>query len=151
MASFDKKYVDSLLVMKERYTKSGNLEAALSVDSEIKKTQGNLPGAPLPVADQTKNPPKKISLTEDFRQLLLSTKWTWSNVSANVPDRECVFMPDGTFRHPNFTAKFTIKDMNVVELNLKGGGKAVMTFDSAYMTFEALDFDRKRITGHRVK
>jgi len=93
--------------------------------------------------------PAKVSTTEDFRQLLLATKWSWRNVSAGVPDRECVFMPDGTFRHPHFTARFTIKDTRVVELNRKDG-KAVLTFDPTYMNFEALDFDKaRRITGQR--
>ena len=95
--------------------------------------------------------PKKVSTTADFRQLLLTNKWSWKNVSAGIPDRECVFMPDGTFRHPNFTAKFVIKDINVVELNRKGGERAVMTFKPDYMSFEVLDFDQKRrITGERL-
>jgi hypothetical protein len=60
-------------------------------------------------------------------------------------------MPDGTFRHPHFVAKFTIKDANTVELNRKGGERAVLVFDSTYMNFEALDFDQKRrITGSRA-
>ncbi len=95
--------------------------------------------------------PRKVSTTADFRQLLLATKWSWRNVSAGVPDRECVFMPDGTFRHPNFVAKFTIKGITVVELSRKGGEKAVMTFDPTYQNFEVLDFDQKRrITGQRL-
>lgn len=60
-------------------------------------------------------------------------------------------MPDGTFRHPNFTARFAIKDIRTVELNRKGGERAVMTFNSDYMSFEVLDFDRaRRITGQRL-
>jgi hypothetical protein len=95
--------------------------------------------------------PKKISTTADFRDLLLSNKWSWRNVSAGVPDRECVFMPDGTFRHPNFTARFTIKDIKTVELNRKGGERAVMTFNPDYMSFDVLDFDKaRRITGQRL-
>ncbi|QIF02995.1 hypothetical protein [Roseimicrobium sp. ORNL1] len=95
--------------------------------------------------------PQKVSTEADFRQLLLTNKWSWRNVSAGIPDRECVFMPDGTFRHPNFTAKFTIKDIHVVDLNRKGGERAVMTFSPDYMTFEVLDFDQKRrITGQRL-
>lgn len=98
--------------------------------------------------------PAKVSTTADFRQLLLTTKWSWINVVAGVPDRECVFMPDGTFRHPNFVAKFTIKDISVVVLNRKKDDKpetAVMTFAPDYLSFEVLDFDKKRrITGKRV-
>lgn len=105
--------------------------------------------------------PPKVSTTSDFRQLLLATKWSWRNVSAGVPDRECVFMPDGTFRHPNFVAKFTIKDINTVELTkvpnpkdakkIKGAETAILTFDPTYMSFEALDFDKaRRITGKRT-
>jgi hypothetical protein len=94
--------------------------------------------------------PDHVATTEDFRQLLLATKWSWRNVSAGVPDRECVFMPDGTFRHPHFVATFTIKGINVVELHNKTG-TAILTFDPAYMSFEALDFDKKRrITGVRL-
>jgi hypothetical protein len=98
--------------------------------------------------------PEKVSTSTDFRNLLLTTKWMWRNVTAGVPDRECVFMPDGTFRHPNFVAKFTIKDINVVELTRKKDNKpetAVMTFAPDYQSFEVLDFDKKRrITGKRV-
>ena len=95
--------------------------------------------------------PTKISTTADFRDLLLMNKWSWRNVSAGIPGRECVFMPDGTFRHPNFTARFTIKDIKTVELNRKGGERAVMTFSPDYMSFDVLDFDKaRRITGQRL-
>jgi hypothetical protein len=106
----------------------------------------------LPLALSAEPPtavPKRVGTTADFKQLLLATKWTWRNVSAGVPDRECVFMPDGTFRHPHFVAKFAIKDINVVELTRKSG-KAVLTFDKNYMSFEAIDFENKRITGKRL-
>jgi hypothetical protein len=47
-------------------------------------------------------------------------------------------------------ATFTIKGINVVELHNKTG-TAILTFDPAYMSFEALDFDKKRrITGVRL-
>ncbi len=118
------------------------LAAVVTADVLHPAAFAELPPAPLP---------EKISTTADFRQLLLATKWSWRNVSAGVPDRECVFMPDNTFRHPNFTARFTIKDINVVELNRKGGEKAVMIFDPTYQSFEVLDFDKKRrITGQRL-
>ena len=38
--------------------------------------------------------------------------------------------------------------VRVVELTRKGG-KAVMTFDKNYTSFEAIDFQNKRITGKR--
>ena len=98
--------------------------------------------------------PTKISTTANFRDLLLTNKWSWRNVSAGVPDRECVFMPDGTFRHPHFTARFAIKDLKTVELNRKKDGKperAVMTFNPDYMSFEVLDYNKeRRITGKRL-
>ena len=95
--------------------------------------------------------PSRISTTANLRDFLLTNKWSWRNVSAGVPDRECVFMPDGTFRHPHFTAKFVIKDIRTVELNRKGGEQAVMTFSDDYSTFEVLDFDKaRRITGKRL-
>jgi hypothetical protein len=101
-----------------------------------------------PCADQP-SIPKKIVTTTDFRQLLLATKWSWRNVSAGVPDRECIFMADGTFRHPHFVAQFKIMDINTVELHKKGG-KAVLTFDKFYTSFEAIDFEKHRITGRRL-
>ncbi|HSJ04311.1 MAG: hypothetical protein ACAI34_11945 [Verrucomicrobium sp.] len=95
--------------------------------------------------------PAKVGTTADLRALLLTNKWSWRNISAGIPDRECVFMPDGTFRHPNFTAKFVIKDIHTVELNRKGGEQAVMTLSPDFMTFELLDFDKaRRITGRRL-
>ncbi len=96
--------------------------------------------------------PKKISTTADFRQLLLTTKWSWRNPVGNVPDRECVFMPDGTFRHPHFVAKFTIKDINTVELSKpKEKSPAILTFAADYMSFEGLDFDKeRRVSGKRL-
>jgi len=105
--------------------------------------------APLLVSSKQPEIPSRVSTTEHFRQLLLATKWSWRNVQAGVPDRECVFMEDGTFRHPNFVAKFKIKDMHVVELTRKGG-KAVLTFNEGYTSFEAIDFNQKRITGSRL-
>lgn len=93
--------------------------------------------------------PERIGTAADFRELLLNTKWSWRNVSAGVPDRECVFMKDGTFRHPHFVAKFTIKDIDVVQLTRKGG-KATLTFDPTYTSFEAIDFNNQRITGKRL-
>lgn len=100
-------------------------------------------------ADRTPEVPSRIGTTEHFRLLLLATKWSWRNVSAGVPDRECVFMDDGTFRHPHFVANFKIKDIHVVELTRKGG-KAVLTFNASYTSFEAIDFNKIRITGSRL-
>ena len=100
-------------------------------------------------ADRASEVPSRIGTTEQFRQLLLATKWSWRNVSSGVPDRECVFMDDGTFRHPHFVSKFKIKDIHVVELTRKGG-KAVLTFNDSYTSFEAIDFNKIRITGSRL-
>ena len=96
--------------------------------------------------------PSRVGTTEHFRQLLINTKWAWQNVQAGVPDRECVFMEDGTFRHPNFIAKFKIKDLHIVEIHRQGEkkGKAVLTFNESYSVFEAIDFNDKRITGKRL-
>jgi len=94
-------------------------------------------------------PSKPGGTTMEVQAFLISTKWTWRNVKAGVPDRECIFMPDGTFRHPHFVAKFTVKGPHTVVLTKKGG-KAVLTFDADYQNFEALDFDHVRITGSRL-
>lgn len=95
--------------------------------------------------------PAKVSTTADLHDLLITNKWSWRNVSAGVPDRECVFMPDGTFRHPHFTARFMIKDIKTVILTRKGGEQAIMNFNPGYKSFDVLDFDKKRrITGERL-
>jgi hypothetical protein len=101
-----------------------------------------------PCADKPPVLPRRIGTTADFRQLLLGTKWMWRNVEAGVPDRQCVFMDDGTFRHPHFVAQFTITDIQTVELHKKGK-KAVLNFAADYRSFEAIDFDKHRITGKR--
>lgn len=105
--------------------------------------------APLMLKANEREAPSRVGTTEHFRQLLLATKWSWRNVKAGVPDRECVFMDDGTFRHPNFVAKFKIKDIHVVEL-IRKGSKATLTFDETYTRFEAIDFNKLRITGIRL-
>jgi hypothetical protein len=93
--------------------------------------------------------PKPGGTTMAVRAFLIGTKWSWRNVSARIPDRECIFMSDGTFRHPHFIAKFTVKDPHTVVLTRKGG-KAVLTFDADFKNFEAIDFDNVRITGSRL-
>lgn len=110
------------------------------------------PGSSAPAATTPKEkavPSKPGGTTMDVRAFLINTKWSWRNVRAGVPDRECVFMADGTFRHPNFVAKFTVKDPHTVVLTRKGG-KAVLTFDAEFQNFEALDFNQVRITGSRL-
>lgn len=87
--------------------------------------------------------------TMAVRAFLIGSKWSWRNVSAGIPDRECLFMADGTFRHPHFVAKFTVKDPHTVVLTRKGG-KAVLTFSADFKTFEAIDFNHVRITGSRL-
>jgi len=109
-----------------------------------------LGGGTLLQAEPPSDIPSKIVTSADFRELLLHTKWTWKNVTAGVPDRECVFMPEGTFRHPHFVAKFTIKDLHTVELAAKGK-HATMNFDAAYASFDAIDFGKLRVTGKRMK
>lgn len=104
---------------------------------------------PAAAANEKAAPSKPGGTTMDVRAFLINTKWTWRNVKAGVPDRECIFMADGTFRHPNFVAKFTVKDPHTVVLTRKGG-KAVLTFDADFQTFEALDFNQIRITGSRL-
>lgn len=114
---------------------------------EPKKSTGGIsPEAP---KKEQPLPAKPGGTTMDVRAFLIGTKWTWRNVSAGVPDRECIFMADGTFRHPHFVAKFTVKDPHTVVLTKKGG-KAVLTFDADYKNFEALDFTQLRITGSRL-
>ena len=105
--------------------------------------------APLAPRKEEPAPAKPGGTTMDVRAFLIGTKWSWRNVSAGVPDRECIFMADGTFRHPHFVAKFNVKDPHTVVLTRKGG-RAVLTFDANYQNFEALDFNHVRITGSRL-
>lgn len=119
----------------------------LAADAPPQKPASSAPAATPPKEKAT--PSKPGGTTMDVRAFLINTKWTWRNVRAGVPDRECVFMADGTFRHPNFLAKFTVKDPHTVVLTRKGG-KAVLTFDADFQTFEALDFNQIRITGSRL-
>jgi hypothetical protein len=111
-----------------------------------KSSTGLSPEAPI---KEQPLPVKPGGTTMDVRTFLIGTKWSWRNVSAGVPDRECIFMADGTFRHPHFVAKFTVKDPHTVVLTKKGG-KAVLTFDADYKNFEALDFNQVRITGSKL-
>lgn len=121
--------------------------AATAFSKEPRKATGEIP----PAAPKTEKPlpAKPGGTTMDVRAFLIGTKWSWRNVSARVPDRECVFMADGTFRHPHFVAKFTVKDPHTIVLTKKGG-KAVLTFDADFQNFEALDFNQIRITGSRL-
>ncbi len=114
---------------------------------EPKKSSAGI--SPVPPKNEQPLPVKPGGTTMDVRTFLIGTKWSWRNVSAGVPDRECIFMADGTFRHPHFVAKFTVKDPHTVVLTKKGG-KAVLTFDADYQSFEALDFNQVRITGGRL-
>ena len=114
---------------------------------EPKKSSAGI--SPVPPKNEQPLPVKPGGTTMDVRAFLIGTKWSWRNVSAGVPDRECIFMADGTFRHPHFVAKFTVKDPHTVVLTKKGG-KAVLTFDADYQSFEALDFNQVRITGSKL-
>lgn len=121
--------------------------AELAEPKEPKKSStGISPEAP---KKEQPLPVKPGGTTMDVRTFLIGTKWSWRNVSAGVPDRECIFVADGTFRHPHFVAKFTVKDPHTVVLTKKGG-KAVLTFDADYKNFEALDFNQVRITGSKL-
>lgn len=120
---------------------------SLGADTPAQKPASSAPSTETP---KEKAPPGRPGgTTMDVRAFLINTKWSWRNVRAGVPDRECVFMADGTFRHPNFVAKFTVKDPHTVVLTRKGG-KAVLTFDADFQNFEALDFNQIRITGSRL-
>ncbi len=112
---------------------------------ESTKSAGEKP----PAATKIQQQAKTGGTTMDVRAFLIGTKWSWRNVSARVPDRECIFMADGTFRHPHFVAKFTVKDPHTVVLTKKGG-RSVLNFDADYQNFEALDFNQVRITGSRL-
>ncbi len=122
----------------------------LSQPAESKEPKKSSQGIPSEAPKKAQPPAAKPGgTTMDVRTFLIGTKWSWRNVNAGVPERECVFMADGTFRHPHFVAKFTVKDPHTVVLTKKGG-KAVLTFDTDYKNFEALDFTQLRITGSKL-
>ena len=75
------KYLSSLRVMKERYTKAGDLESALLVDKELKSESGNLDG-----------PSGKLPQNEsEFRDFMLRTTW----INLTDPKARYEFKGDG--------------------------------------------------------
>lgn len=71
-APLNKKYLDALTVMKQRYTKEGNLEAALKVDAEIKSLSA-APGPPAAPKEAVATPaPEGKRLSNSEKKILLS-------------------------------------------------------------------------------
>jgi hypothetical protein len=73
VAPIDKKYVDALLGLKDKFTKAGNLEAAIATDAELKRI-GSANPAPLATGDL----PAAAGKTSRSRKLygeLVGTTW----------------------------------------------------------------------------
>ncbi|MBL9114359.1 MAG: hypothetical protein JNJ83_05080 [Verrucomicrobiaceae bacterium] len=92
LAPVDKKYDDALTVMRERYTKQGNLAAALAVDAAQKK----LKGSPGDMAAQQSTATSSSATTQTSKQRRLSkdligTTWTCDAWKASMTLNE-----DGT-------------------------------------------------------
>jgi hypothetical protein len=52
VSPIDKKFEDALLAMKDRYTKAGNLKAAVAVDAELNRLKGGTAAPSAPAAQQ---------------------------------------------------------------------------------------------------
>lgn len=80
VAPIEKKYGDALTIMKDRFTKSGDLNGALAVQAELTKLR-----APIAPVDDAKLRLSKLKTVPEFIAWLSTT--TWRNA-------------DGTFRFP---------------------------------------------------
>lgn len=90
---------------------------------------------------------RKVITNEDFRKVLVAHIWTWERSGAGPS--ELKFLADGTARHTNFVLKYQIKNLHEVEIGTSKG-KAKLTFDPTYKTWEGIDFDGGRpIHGKR--
>lgn len=102
--------------------------------------------AALPQAAPPATAPHVVT-TEDFRNYLLATTWSWRRPDG--PKEKLEFLPDGTARHTHFIGKYEVTKPREVELSL-GNKKAKLMFDENYIRYGGLDFDGVRpIEGWR--
>ena len=92
--------------------------------------------------------PKKIITVEDFRKLLLGSRWTWER--AGSPTAEMKFDAQGRMIHDRFITKYTIENTRVVTLRSDADAKVRMQFSEDHTTWEGVDFDGKRPVKGRL-
>lgn len=71
MSPLDKKFEDALVAMKDRYTKAGNLKAAVAVDAELNRLKG---GTAAPSAPAGQRPEATGVIIPAITKLAVKTK-----------------------------------------------------------------------------
>ncbi|MBL9117443.1 MAG: hypothetical protein JNJ83_20720 [Verrucomicrobiaceae bacterium] len=88
IAPIDKKYLDALTALKSKFTKNGDLESALAVDSEIKTLQASPASSPQGAVE----PAMKSGSAKKLFRDLVGTTW-----HSEKWGREGTFLEDGFF------------------------------------------------------
>jgi hypothetical protein len=119
----DKKYEDALTAMKQRFTKAGNLEAALAVDTELKSL---VSASPTPAADDDKAPKDLAGYTIHWGptwswELLPERKYRKLEKGLEVTKGEYSIDPDGRIRLGNTSGENFIPKTSRKGLFFKGG------------------------------
>ena len=90
-APIDRKYVEALFVLKEKFTKSGNLDAAIATDTELKRIRGASPSS-IP-SDELPAAAGKTARSRKLYRDLVGTTW-----HTDWGDQTIVLEADGLMR-----------------------------------------------------
>ena len=82
-APLDKKYLDALGALKLRYTRDGNLSAALAIDAEM-RTLSSVESQESPKIVNKISPPETANSKQQLEKHLIGTKWTIVRASDNA-------------------------------------------------------------------
>jgi hypothetical protein len=107
-----KTYLTELQKLKTDYTKSGDLEAALAVDAEIKSLEG---GSPAANSVSTSAEPKKATTKNALEKQLVNTSWTMTRTSDGAAWGTMEFKDKGVLMF-NKERKWTVMDKRKVSL-----------------------------------
>lgn len=129
-APLDKKYREALEAMKLRYTKSGDLKSAVSVDHEISLISGEQVTAPIKTTTST---PDQMSRSE-FLKRLEKTTWAWeSPEGTHEKNWEVTFNKNGTikFWHSERERKYECKILGQITVlpNATGQKEDIFIFN----------------------
>lgn len=114
-APVDRKYLDALNTLKLRFTRAGQLEAALAVDSELKAVVA----VSAPATKQTSEKP--VETRKGLAEVLQSSKWT-------TEDKTLKFISPSEFQYQNEPPKpFKIVSSNTFELHWNGDSAKATT------------------------
>jgi len=137
LSPLDKKYAEALSALKIRFTKEGNLEAALAVDGELKGLQGT--------AEPAQPDSKQAQPSEDGKRISAKAKEAiekrfiglmWAEAVNTGPGRPFFFFrKDGTVTRRTQSSglahgTWKMFDDGIVEINGIGGGHSWASFDS---------------------